>query len=615
MINNGSLLDYLVKQALLINEKAEEARMFSSEWGTTLARTLLAMGAINALSLYQAIASLNKLTFANLHITPCSYHLLQYRLRDDYQRMNVIPWKAEGDGVILACSEITPQLKSWAAEQFGESGFAFAITSPYDIQDALFHHFSQQDDALAREHLWKHEPLSSAKELFFSWNIRHWWLPAMLLSASFFITPAYSFIALFITANLFYILTLGIKWGLFLHGATAYRRHAKKQGITELKNSELPVYTLLVPLYKETQVLAKLTHALQSLDYPKAKLDIKLIVEADDTCTIEAIKALRCKRIFEIIRVPYSLPRTKPKACNYALNFARGDYVTIYDAEDIPEPLQLKKALWTFEQADEDTVCVQARLNYFNRNENWLTKLFALEYAGLFDFLLWGVEKLNIPIPLGGTSNHFKMNALRSLYAWDPYNVTEDADLGIRIAKRGWKVTVMDSLTLEEAPITLNEWIRQRSRWIKGHMQTYFVHMRKPLKLWKQLGTIGFFGFQFFLGAPCLIFIISPIMWLLWIASLIGISPSILSILPPEFSWIIPLSVSIFIAGLIMQIGFALWIIATHRWFDLWLSTLLYPFYWLLHSLASFRAVWQLFKRPHYWEKTTHGVTKIVLKN
>lgn len=612
MMQSTSLLTSLTQQNLLSPAQATEAAHLSKEWKTSLPRTLLAMGVLNGLTIYRALAENLQLPFVDLHKHAPDEALLEYSQREHYHRWMVIPWKQQDGVTYLACSEPSAMLSHWANHHYGIGHYALVITSPHDIQEMLSHHFAQEDDALAREHLWQYAPDSSAKQLLASWSWTDWWIPLTLIMLSFYASPHYSLLGVLAVANLFYITALSVKLGLFLIGRKAFCNAAASQSITKRKQSELPVYTLLVPLYKETAILKKLTNALLALDYPKAKLDIKLIVENDDTLTIEAIKALKCRRIFEIIKVPYSLPRTKPKACNYALQFARGEYVTIYDAEDVPDPQQLKKALWTFEQSDENTVCVQARLNYFNRKENWLTQLFSLEYAGLFDFLLWGVEKLNIPIPLGGTSNHFKIEALRTLYAWDPYNVTEDADLGIRIAKHGWKVTVMDSLTLEEAPITLGAWIRQRSRWIKGHLQTYLVHMRKPLALWKRLGTLGFFGFQFFLGAPCLIFIISPILLLLWAIGMSGLLPVSDTVeLPAFFAWVLPVSSSIFAIGIITQALFALWVVMTRKWYDMWFAVLLFPFYWILHSIASFRALWQLFHRPHYWEKTDHGITRV----
>jgi len=385
---------------------------------------------------------------------------------------------------------------------------------------------------------------------------------------------------------------------------------SKNQKHLKIDDKDLPVYTILVPLYKETRVLQKLTNAIRSLDYPKSKLDVKLIVEEDDTDTVKAIKDLKCERFFEIIEVPFSLPRTKPKACNYAMQFAKGEYITIYDAEDIPDPLQLKKVLYTFYNDSKDIKCVQCKLNYFNREENLLSKLFAIEYSTLFDFLLFGLEALKIPIPLGGTSNHFRKSTLDKLMGWDPYNVTEDADIGIRIAQKGWRCKIIDSTTFEECPIKAGAWIRQRSRWIKGHLQTYFVHMQNPMQLYKKTGLIGFMGIQFFLGAPVLIFLLSPIMWGLFVCFVTGLLQ-----LPPDmpdrFYILMDYSMLMLATGFSLQWLQAAVAVRKNKWQNMGKAVMSFPFYWFLHSVASFKALWQLITNPFYWEKTSHGETSI----
>lgn len=395
---------------------------------------------------------------------------------------------------------------------------------------------------------------------------------------------------------------------LFFIGMLRRSNQAKTQNYIKIPDKELPIYTILVPLYQETKVLKKLTDAIRNLDYPKSKLDVKLIVEEDDLQTINAIKALKCERFFEIIQVPFSLPRTKPKACNYALQFAKGEYVTIYDAEDIPDSMQLKKVLHSFYNEDENIKCVQCKLNYFNREENLLTRLFSIEYSILFDALLFGLEACKIPIPLGGTSNHFRKKTLQELYGWDPYNVTEDADIGIRIAQNGWRCKIIDSTTLEESPIKIGAWIRQRSRWIKGHLQTYFVHMRSPLKLYKKTGMIGFMGIQFCLGVPVFIFLISPFMWILCACFISGII-EIPQNMPLLFYKIMDISIFMLITGFLLQLLQAIVAVQQNKWRSMSLAIIVFPFYWILHSIASFKALWQLIKKPHYWEKTKHGET------
>jgi glycosyltransferase XagB len=182
-----------------------------------------------------------------------------------------------------------------------------------------------------------------------------------------------------------------------------------------------------------------------------------------------------------VIVVPCGLPQTKPRALNYALCFARGSLLTIYDAEDIPDPRQLRRAAAAFAVLPQDTACLQAELVFDNANENWLTRQFTIEYAMLFGMILPALAAHRLPLPLGGTSNHFRIDALRRAGAWDAYNVTEDADLGIRLARLGFDTDTITSCTYEEANVSLRNWMRQRTRWMKGFLATWLVHMREPL--------------------------------------------------------------------------------------------------------------------------------------
>jgi cellulose synthase/poly-beta-1,6-N-acetylglucosamine synthase-like glycosyltransferase len=367
------------------------------------------------------------------------------------------------------------------------------------------------------------------------------------------------------------------------------------------------MYTILVPMFREPNTLPILSNALRRMDYPLSKLDIKLVLEEGDDETIQAAKALGLEGIFEIIRVPPSQPKTKPKACNYALNFARGEFVTIYDAEDKPEPDQLKKVVAAFRQAPDNVACIQARLNYFNSSENWLTRMFTLEYSLWFDFYLPALEALRIPIPLGGTSNHFKMSVLRECNAWDPFNVTEDADLGVRLTQRGYQVGVVNSTTFEEANNHVGNWIRQRSRWIKGYMQTYLVHMRNPARFYRSLGHTGFWGFQFFIGGNIVTVLTLPVMLAMYAVWLASRWHGFDAIFPPSVLYI-----SLF--NLIFGNGFFIYLNMLGAYkrhnYRLMPFALTVPAYWLLMSIAGFKALYQLIHNPFYWEKTHHGLSQ-----
>jgi glycosyltransferase XagB len=328
-------------------------------------------------------------------------------------------------------------------------------------------------------------------------------------------------------------------------------------------------------------------------------------MEADDEETIQTFRDWNAPSHFEGIVVPYALPKTKPKACNYGLIHARGDYIVIYDAEDRPDSDQLKRILVAFAKAPPEVVCIQAKLNYYNRHQNLLTRWFTIEYSMWFDLFLPGLDASKAPIPLGGTSNHFKKDALIEAGAWDPYNVTEDADLGIRIHKRGYKTAVVDSTTYEEANSHAYNWIRQRSRWIKGYIQTWLVHMRDPIKLIRSIGFKSFLSFQFVVAGTFFSALVNPIYW-------------ILTTLWFFFEWdfiqqIFP-GITFYFGAICLFIGnFAFTYMnvagAMRRgYYDMVKYALLSPLYWGFSSVAAWRGLWQLIFKPFFWEKTIHGL-------
>ncbi|HET7333881.1 MAG TPA: glycosyltransferase [Rhizomicrobium sp.] len=372
---------------------------------------------------------------------------------------------------------------------------------------------------------------------------------------------------------------------------------------------EWPIYTIIVPMYREANVMANLVHAILALDYPRNRLDVKLVLEADDAQTYAAAKEYARDPCFEIIRVPPSQPRTKPKAANYALQFARGAYIVIYDAEDRPEPDQLKKALAMFRQSPDNVACLQARLNFYNADENWLTRMFALDYALWFDFLLPGLDRLGIPMPLGGTSNHFRTQALRAIHGWDPYNVTEDADIGIRLSQMGFRVRTLDSTTYEEAVTQLGVWLGQRSRWMKGYIQTWLVHMRKPRALLHNAGAHGFAGFQLFVGGTPLAALLNPLLWLLFCVSLVIYGPAALTAGGGGVA-LCGLILGNALFTYLMMLG-----VLRRGWLSLAPFGLCAPLYWLLISVAAYRGVFELLYKPWHWQKTDHGLSRITPPN
>jgi cellulose synthase/poly-beta-1,6-N-acetylglucosamine synthase-like glycosyltransferase len=420
-------------------------------------------------------------------------------------------------------------------------------------------------------------------------------------------------IVLNLLSSVFFLFAILFKLYLALKGSMSELKEAvTKAEVMQVEEQTLPVYTILLPVYKEDKIIHKLIWNLRNLNYPKGKLDVKLLIEEDDDKTLNAVRGLDFPANFEVIVVPYHMPKTKPKACNYGLFFSRGEYLTIYDAEDVPDSDQLKKVVILFRKLPDEFIVVQGALNYYNKNENLLTRMFTLEYSLWFDYLLAGLESLDVPIPLGGTSNHFKLDKLMEMGAWDPFNVTEDADLGLRVFAKQYKIGLVNSTTFEEANNEPFNWIRQRSRWIKGYMQTYLVHMRNPIKLLRSVGWHGFLGFNFFVGGTWLTFLLYPVLVLFLIAYLIFQFTWVRSLFP---DWVLYVGTFNFFAGNILMIYVNMMAVFKRRYYELILYSICNPFYWLMHSTAAYKALWQLIYKPFYWEKTNHGLTKVGVSN
>lgn len=370
----------------------------------------------------------------------------------------------------------------------------------------------------------------------------------------------------------------------------------------------LPIYTIVVPLLREARVVPRLVASLSAIDYPGAKLDIKLMVEEGDHATIAAIEALCLPASFETIVAPRGVPRTKPRALNMGLAYARGEFLVVYDAEDRPDPDQLRAALAMFRARPWRTACLQARLAVDHAAESWLTRLFALEYMGLFDVLMPGLAALRLPIPLGGTSNHFRAEVLRRVNGWDSFNVTEDIDLGFRLARFGFRVEALASTTFEEAPLTLDRWMPQRTRWLKGWMVTLMVLTRQPLRLVRELGFWGSVSVSAALLGTILACLFGPALFTVAICE--GLSGRWLHPATPVEALADAASCFLMVAGL----ASALWPIGLgltrRRRFDLapWLVTL--PAYLCLVSVAAWKALHEAVVAPQRWNKTEHGLAR-----
>jgi glycosyltransferase XagB len=392
-----------------------------------------------------------------------------------------------------------------------------------------------------------------------------------------------------------------------------------QEELDQILQSDLPFYSVLVAIRGEENVVERLVKNLSRLIYKEGKLQVLLLLDEDDEATYASTEQIFMPEYFEVIRVPIMEDglHTKPHVLNYGLEIATGDYCVIYDAEDEPDPYQLLKALAEFTSGDNQLACVQARLSYWNPDTNLLTRLFGLEYTNHFRLILPGLSRLGLVVPLGGTSNHFPTLVLKRLLGWDRYNVTEDLDLGVRIKRQGLTTSVIDSVTMEEASSYLfgkGGWVNQRSRWIKGYMQTYWVHMRNPFKLWRDIGTKNFLAFQILIGGTWLSGLVNPLFWtgtlLYWGARILGITDVTLfvdSLYPTPILYLGTLC--LFLGNPMFIYHQLIAVMISERYKDIgWALLLSFP-YWALSSIASFKAQLQLLRpgMASFWEKTSHG--------
>jgi cellulose synthase/poly-beta-1,6-N-acetylglucosamine synthase-like glycosyltransferase len=598
--------DALVAAGAIGQEQLDRAVELQKGWGSRLGDILLGMGWVRPLAFYKVLANHFQLEFVNLMKDPVDASLVEAGRVQDYAEGLYLPWKLEHGRLSVACADPASELLTAFRRVHPEA--RLVITSKFDILWELQRVAAAEFSRQAVYRLAERNPAHSAS-IVLTRKQKY----AGIATLAFLILAAVAFPS---------VVAIGFN-GLinsFLFGSFLFRTvlclmscgdesgfAVTQEEVDALEERELPVYTVLVPMYKEPAVLPILAAALRRMEYPRSKLDIKLVLEADDLETIDGAKALALEASFEIIRVPHSLPKTKPKACNYAIQFARGEYLTIYDAEDKPEPDQLKKAIVAFRKLGKNTACIQARLNYFNAEENWLTRMFTLEYSLWFDMFLPALDRLRVPIPLGGTSNHFDLAKLRDAGAWDPFNVTEDADLGLRFAAMGYRVGVVNSVTYEEANSHVGNWIRQRSRWMKGYMQTWLVNMRDPIGLIRRVGIKGFLSLHFFVGGGIMSGLGYPFMLIPFLLWLFTRTHALQVFFPVP---VLAVSTLNLLAGNSFLIYLSMLAAAKRHDFSLLAPALTVPAYWLLMCIAAYKGLWQLVTRPFFWEKTTHGISK-----
>jgi hypothetical protein len=594
--------EILVQRRRLEPARLAQALARQPESGRRLGDLLVAQGWASGGAVAGALAEQWGLDHADLERDPPDGGLVRPELAPAYLAHRLLPWRRLA-GVSVFVTD-RPERAGTGLAALGEAGAALAVVPARQLDAALGRALG---GPLARRAAQRTQTAESVRGLG---RARGGAALAVGLAAWAMFAGGTAGLAVALGALLLLNAATTVLRLLAL-GSSLRRAPGAAQGpgaVALAGHRPLPVITLMVPLYREAGMVGELLAALEALDYPRELMDVKLLLEEGDTETRAALEAAALPGWISPLTVPEGAPRTKPRALNFALDFAEGEVVGILDAEDRPAPDQLRRVAEALGAAPPEVACVQCQLAYYNATENWITRCFQIEYAIWFDVLLRGFQRLGLPIPLGGTSVYFRRAALERLGGWDAHNVTEDADLGMRLARRGMRCAVLDSVTQEEANCRAGPWIRQRSRWLKGYLLTWLSHMRAPARLWRELGAKGFLGLNvLFLGAAAT-YLAMPLFWIAVLGGLATGRPLWGETMPAWAVW--PLGVSL-AAGQAVMLGCAALAMLRRGSPGLlvWVPTL--PLYWTLGAAAAWKAVIEMALAPYYWDKTRHGISRV----
>lgn len=520
-------------------------------------------------------------------------------------RYGVVPWKRDGLRILVATS--SPADFAALCKQMKRRGLSLfpAIADDLQIQSHLSRLYGRE---LAEKALTRVPLAESCRGWAAQGDHRSVWAAVIAgtLLVALLLAPMWTLTIGILWAVLTLIMTSGMKAAAFVAQLT--HKPAKRVNNFDLRSAKfrLPRVSVLVPLLKEKEIAGQLIARLSGLTYPKSLLNVVLVLEEGDDMTRETIARTELPEWMSVIEVPGAGSlTTKPRALNYALDFCRGSIIGVWDAEDWPEADQIERVVTRFNEAPKNVVCLQGILDYYNSRTNWLSRCFTIEYATWWRVILPGIAKLGLVLPLGGTTLFFRRDALETLGGWDAHNVTEDADLGVRLARHGYVTELLPTVTHEEATSRAWPWVRQRSRWLKGFMITYFVHMRNPVQLLRDLGLKRFIGLQTIFLATFSQFAAAPLLWSFWL-TVTGITHPVEATLGVDALWIFA---GIFIASEVLSLSMGIYAVSgrAHRHLIAYVPTMM--FYFTLGALASYKALWEMVRNPFFWDKTQHGVS------
>ncbi len=563
---------------------------------------LLANGMVTQEELYEALAWQYDTMVADLSAEPPDVRLIDHLGADTCIRRGIVPWKRVGGATVVICSrpDEFANLCNDMPEEFGQ--VRLAVAPEEDIQHALI---AARHRSLSRMAETRVDVTQSCRE----WNrglIGRVAIAILLTIVTIFtLSPLLGFALLTAWAVLTMLLNSALK--LSAAGMYLYRRKHQKVAFFSKRHGpaieKLPTVSILVPLFREREIARRLVHRLEALEYPRELLDICLVVEEDDALTRATLAEAELPRWMRQITVPRGAVQTKPRALNFALDFCRGSIIGVYDAEDAPDVDQIHRVVRRFHERGQDVACLQGILDFYNSRTNWLSRCFTVEYASWFRVILPGLEQLGFVIPLGGTTLFFRREALEELGGWDAHNVTEDADLGVRLARAGYRTELLDTVTEEEANCRPWPWVKQRSRWLKGYAMTYGVHMRDPGQLWRDLGAWRFLGIQIVFFCSLSQVALAPLLWSFWALPL-GLPHPLADLMPAGM--MVGLAIMFILSEAItIAVGMVAVSAPKHRFLRIWVPSL--HFYYPMATLAAIKGFWEILTKPFYWDKTAHG--------
>jgi len=593
LVQSGALSQTDLLKAIALRNREE----------TQIGNILLNHGMVTEAELFGALSQQFGATLVNLREAPPNPNLVSMIDLETCLAENIVPWQHIGGALVIATSrpDRFEMLRSQYPKELGSA--LMAIASEYDIQRALIE--INRDTLIERAETRTPEHESCRK-----WDprrmLRLTTAGLLTLMACILLSPIASFTALSAVAVLILVMNTALKLATSFSQIRPFllREATPEPTLHPTEMFRLPVVSVMVPLFKEREVAGHLIRRLERLNYPKELLDICLVVEEDDATTRDTLSHTRLPRWVRIIKVPKGNVRTKPRAMNFALDFCRGTIIGVYDAEDAPHPDQIHRIVRRFHERGQQVACLQGLLDYYNPRTNWLSRCFTIEYNTWFRVFLPGLERLGFAVPLGGTTLFFRRTALEKLGGWDAHNVTEDADLGIRLARHGYRTEIVHTATEEEANCRFLPWVKQRSRWLKGFAITWAVHMRSPLKLLKELGFKKFLGVQILFVGTLSQFLLAPLLWTFWAIPL-GVGHPLQAVV--STTTLLTLG-AVFLLSELIAITVGMFAVSDrrHRFLMAWVPTM--HFYFPMGTLAAYKAVYELLTQPFYWDKTTHGV-------